>query len=132
MKWKDLHELSNTWEPMEYLDPKLIQIYEERGPDQSESESESEGFDAFDPNNVEKILSRRIINGKVRNDHIISTLCICCEYCEYKCYGFCACSVRCLQVEYLLKWKDVLKTGDSWEPAENLDCLELIQMFEDA
>lgn len=67
---------------------------------------------------VEKIEDKRIKNGKVnklnstRLSKPVSNGCI-------------------LQVEYFLKWKNYPKSSNTWEPVENLDCPELIELFEE-
>ena len=65
---------------------------------------------------VDKILDKRVRNGKVSRDNISflfwSTLFV-------------------LQVEYYLSWKGFGPEENTWEPRENLDCPELIKAFED-
>lgn len=71
---------------------------------------------------VEKILDRRVVNGKVG---VVVEGCFRINV-DAK-WGFFS-----SQVEYFLKWKGYSNEDNTWEPEENLDCPDLIQAFEDA
>lgn len=71
---------------------------------------------------VEKILDRRVVNGKVG---VVVEGCFRINV-DAKWWFFSS------QVEYFLKWKGYSNEDNTWEPEENLDCPDLIQAFEDA
>lgn len=74
---------------------------------------------------VEKVIDRRMKNGKVRTINRLGVIID-----EFnKCVFFCA---LCLKVEYYLKWKGYSAEENTWEPEENLDCPDLISAFEEA
>lgn len=77
------------------------------------SDSEPEEY------SVEKVIDRRVRNGKVSEKwHTLWT-----RPDDRVCLHF-------FQVEYFLKWKGYPSEDNTWEPQENLDCPDLIGAFE--
>lgn len=81
------------------------------------SDSEPEEY------SVEKVIDRRVRNGKVRAEFLLLLGLPPNTRWSHFVYNR-------LQVEYFLKWKGYPSEDNTWEPEENLDCPDLIGAFE--